>query len=64
MWRRQHDLDDFARMERICLDWAGASRFPIERAGLLEMAENYRAAGNKAGRPETPRELSRELTRN
>ncbi|SFI48921.1 hypothetical protein [Bradyrhizobium sp. Gha] len=48
MWQRQHDVDDFARMERMCRDMAVDSTFPLERAGLLEMAENYRAAGEQA----------------
>jgi hypothetical protein len=43
MGRHQQDIDELARMERICLDLAGESRLPLERAGLLAIANNYRA---------------------
>ena len=48
MRQHQHDIDELARMERLCRDMAVDSTFPLERAGLLEMAENYRAAGEQA----------------
>ena len=44
MGRYQHDVDELAHMERLCRELANDSRLPIERAGLLEMAENYCAA--------------------
>ncbi|MCP3399998.1 hypothetical protein [Bradyrhizobium sp. CCGB20] len=44
MGQHQHNIDELARMERICLELAGESRLPLERAGLIEMASNYRAA--------------------
>lgn len=43
MGQHQHDIDELARMERICLDLAAAATMPEERAGLLLMANNYRA---------------------
>ncbi|MGY8678522.1 hypothetical protein Q2941_12020 [Bradyrhizobium sp. UFLA05-153] len=44
MGRHQHVIDELARMERICLELADGSSMPEERAGLLIMANNYRAA--------------------
>jgi hypothetical protein len=44
MGRHQHDIDELARLERICVDLAGLAAMPEERAGLLELAANYRAA--------------------
>src|SRR4051812_8473490 len=44
MGQHQHDIDELARMERLCLELAGESRLPLERAGLEIMASNYRAA--------------------
>src|SRR5438309_11555412 len=41
MGRHQHDINDLARMERICLDLAEESRVPREAGALREMAENY-----------------------
>jgi hypothetical protein len=41
MGRHQHDIDELARMERICLELAEESRVPGEAGALLEMAENY-----------------------
>ncbi|EIG56097.1 hypothetical protein Bra1253DRAFT_00705 [Bradyrhizobium sp. WSM1253] len=41
MGQHQHDIDDLARMERICLDLAEESRVPGEAGALLEMAENH-----------------------
>lgn len=43
MGRHQHDIDELARLERICLDLAGQAAMPEERASLLVMANNYRA---------------------
>lgn len=43
MGQHQHDIDELARFERICLDLAGQAAMPEERAGLLVMANNYRA---------------------
>lgn len=40
----QHDIDELARMERLCLDLAEASALPLERAGLPSIASNYRRA--------------------
>ncbi|OSI22854.1 hypothetical protein BST65_22915 [Bradyrhizobium canariense] len=42
MGQHQHDIDELARMERICRDLAEESALSLERAGLLEMAANYR----------------------
>lgn len=45
----QHDIDELARMERICLDLAVEASSPLERAGLMEeMAANYRAAADRS----------------
>lgn len=44
MGRDQHDIDELARMERICLDLADGAVMPEERAELAIMAGNYRAA--------------------
>lgn len=44
MGKHQHDIDELKRFERLCLDLAEDSAMPEERAGLLEMAANYRAA--------------------
>jgi hypothetical protein len=44
MGRHQHDIDELARMERICLELAAGAAMPEERAGLEFMAGNYRAA--------------------
>jgi hypothetical protein len=52
----QRIIDDLARMERICLDLAGQAAMPEERAGLLEMAANYRGV---AGRPAREQHISR-----
>lgn len=41
MGQHQHDIDELARMERPCRDWAEESRVPGEAGALLEMAENY-----------------------
>jgi hypothetical protein len=41
MGRHQQDIDELARMERICLDLAEESRVPGEAGALREMAENY-----------------------
>jgi hypothetical protein len=41
MGRHQHDIDELARMERICLDLAEESRVPGEAGALREMAANY-----------------------
>lgn len=47
MGQHQHDMDELARMERICLDLAEESRVPGEAGALREMAENYgREASN------------------
>jgi hypothetical protein len=43
MGRHQHDIDELARMERICLELAAAAAMPEERAGLEIVASNYRA---------------------
>jgi hypothetical protein len=37
MGRHQHDIDELARMERICMELAGESRVPGESAALREM---------------------------
>jgi hypothetical protein len=39
MGRHQHDIDELARIERICRDQE--SRVPGEAGALCEMAENY-----------------------
>ncbi|WFU21069.1 hypothetical protein QA649_23400 [Bradyrhizobium sp. CB1717] len=44
MGQHQHDIDELARMERICWDLAAGAVTPEERAGLVIMAGNYRAA--------------------
>lgn len=45
MGQDQHDIEEFARMERLCLELAaGESALPLEQAGLLTIASNYRAA--------------------
>ena len=43
MGQYQHDIDELARMERICLELAGQATTAEERAGLLVTANNYRA---------------------
>ncbi|WP_456618932.1 MULTISPECIES: hypothetical protein [unclassified Bradyrhizobium] len=43
MGRHQHDIDELARMERICLELAAGAITPEERAGLEVVAGNYRA---------------------
>ena len=43
MGQQQHDIDELARMERICLELAVVATMPDERAGLEIMAGNYRA---------------------
>lgn len=37
----QHDVDELARIERICRDLAEESRVPGEAEALLEMTQNY-----------------------
>ena len=37
----QHDVEELARMQRICLDLAEESRVPGEAGALRELAENY-----------------------
>jgi hypothetical protein len=44
MGRDQRIIDELRRFERLCLDLAGDSTMPEERAGLETMAGNYRAA--------------------
>jgi hypothetical protein len=36
-WQHQHDIDELARMERICLDLAEESTLSLERGALIEM---------------------------
>jgi len=43
MGQYQHDIDELARMERICLELAGQATTAEERAGLLVTANNCRA---------------------
>jgi hypothetical protein len=43
MGQQQQDMDDLARMERICLDLAAGADMPEERAALEFMANCYRA---------------------
>ncbi|MET4040517.1 hypothetical protein ABIC03_002208 [Bradyrhizobium sp. RT6a] len=59
MQQHQQNIDELARMERICLNLAAGATMPEERAGLLEMAGNYAAAGPKLG----PKAESKERTR-
>jgi hypothetical protein len=42
MGRDQRIIDELGRFERLCLELADDSTMPEERAGLLEMAGNYR----------------------
>jgi hypothetical protein len=45
MGQDQRIIDELARMERIRLDLAdGEGVLPLERAGLLSIVSNYRAA--------------------
>ena len=41
MGQHQHDIDELARMERLCRDLAEESRVPGEAGALLKLAENY-----------------------
>ncbi|MCK1622743.1 hypothetical protein IVA98_05680 [Bradyrhizobium sp. 160] len=44
-------IDELEHFERLCLELAGDSTMPEERAGLLEMAANYQAeADHRAAR--------------
>jgi hypothetical protein len=43
MRRHQDDIDELARMERICQDLALDSTLPEERAAFETLASNYRA---------------------
>ncbi len=41
MGQHQHDIDELARMERICRGLADESTLPLERTALIDLAENY-----------------------
>ncbi|MCK1403208.1 hypothetical protein IVB45_25265 [Bradyrhizobium sp. 4] len=56
MQQHQQNIDELARMERICLNLAGGATMPEERAGLLEMASNYAAAGQAYPKPKGRKE--------
>jgi hypothetical protein len=43
MGQHQHDIDELARRERICLDLAADAAMLEERVGLEFMAQCYRA---------------------
>jgi hypothetical protein len=66
MGQHQHDIDELARMERICLELAAGAAMPEERAGLEIMAGNYRAeildikSGNAFGSATDARRFSKE----
>lgn len=49
MRQHQYDMDELARMERICRDLAEESRVPGEAGALLDMAE-LRSRGCKTNR--------------
>ncbi len=57
MGPHQHDIDELARMERICLELAAGAAIPEERAGLEIMAATIAPRAARVLTPEAIRDL-------